>query len=138
MRHLSHHRYQNFLRGGCVLVALSALPTLAHATPYAFASNQISDLTVTYSDGTALTNVTSATTNISDGALYNGYSSSGNLAGGLVGNAISIPQAYSGPDSTAPTATFTSERGSFTGTRSDAAISAGSAKTGGVNVSNVA
>lgn len=57
---------------------------------------------------------------------------------GIVGNSSTILQAYSGPGA-GPPATYTPQAvGSFTGTRSDAAIVGGSASSGGVGVSNVA
>ena len=109
----------------------------AHATPYAYASNSISGLTVTFSGGTSI-NATSATTSISDSAQFSGSTVSAYQASGTVGSASSILQAYSGPGP-APASTYTPQTvGSFTGTRSNSAISAGTAGTGGVGVSNVA
>ncbi len=62
------NKTRKLLASAAVLVpaALAIAPSVAHATPYAFADNQITHLTVTYSDGTPLTSVASATTNISD------------------------------------------------------------------------
>ena len=75
---------------------------------------------------------------MSDFAIFNTNGTSGNQAAGIVGSALTIPQAYSGPGPTPP-ATYTPVgAGNFTGTRADAAIGAGSASTGGVSVMNVA
>ena len=126
------------LLGSALGLALGVAPLVAHATPYAFASNDISGLTVTFAGGAPLTNVSSATTNISDSAQFNGFAISGFQATGVVGSALTINQSYSGPGPT-PSAIFTPVgAGNFTGTRADAAIGAGSASTGGVTVRNVA
>lgn len=120
----------------CALALISAASS-AQATPYAYASNVITGLTVTNADGTSLS-ATTATTSISDNAQFDGNSISGFQARGTVGNALTIQQAYSGPGA-APVATYTPQGpGSFTGARADAAIGAGSAGSGGVSVSNVA
>ena len=115
--------------------ALAIAPSVAHATPYAFASNAITGLTIT---GIPLTDVTSATTNVNDSAIFAGNAISQFQNNGLVGNALTITQAYSGPGPT-PAASFTAlGPGAFTGTRADSAIGAGNAGSGGVSVSNVA
>jgi hypothetical protein len=126
-----------------VMVTLSALGLFAglggtaHATPYAFASNQITELRLTFLGGAAIS-PTTATTSISDSAQFNGFPISGFQNAGTVGNALSIPQAFSGAGS-APPATYTPQGpGTFTGARSDAAIGAGSAATGGIAVNSVA
>lgn len=126
-----------------LLLTLSALGLVgagvqtAHATPYAYASNQITGLTITLATGSPIS-ATSATTSISDSAQYGSAPISGYQAAGTVGSALTIPQAYSG-SGTAPAATYTPQGpGSFTGARADASIGAGSASSGGVSVSNVA
>lgn len=120
----------------CALALIAAAGS-AQATPYAYASNVISGLTITNANGTSLT-ATTATTSISDSAQFDGYGISGYQARGTVGNALTIQQAYSGAGA-APAATYTPQAvGTFTGARADAAIGAGSASTGGVGVSNVA
>jgi hypothetical protein len=137
---MSMRKSGSLLAGAVVLLPplLAVAPSAAHATPYATASNQISGLTITFSDGTPVTNISSATTNVSDFALFAGNTSAANQNAGLVGNPLSVPQAYSGPGP-APAPGFTPlGAGSFTGTRSDAAISGGTASTGGVSVSNIA
>lgn len=131
---------QKLLASAAVLfpAALAIAPSVAHATPYAFASNDITKLTITNSDGTALTGVSSAVTNISDFAIFNANGPSGFQNAGVVGNALAITQAYSGPGPT-PSPIFTAVgAGNFTGTRANAAIGAGSASSGGVSVMNVA
>jgi hypothetical protein len=120
----------------CAL-ALIAAANSAQATPYAYASNVISGLTITNANSTSITPST-ATTSISDTAQFDGNSISGFQARGAVGSALTIQQAYSGPGAP-PAGTFTPQgAGTFTGARADAAIGAGSASTGGVGVSNVA
>jgi hypothetical protein len=118
-----------------VPAALAIAPSVAHATPYAFASNDITGLTIT---GIPLADITSATTNVNDSAIFAGSAGSTNQGNGIVGAALTIPQAYSGPG-TAPPAVFTAVGpGNFIGTRADADIGAGNAGSGGVSVRNVA
>lgn len=120
----------------CAL-ALATAASPAQATPYAYASNVISGLTITNANGTSIS-ATTATTSISDSAQFAGSAPSAFQGSGAVGSALTIQQAYSGAGS-APTATYTPQGpGTFTGARADAAIGAGSASTGGVGVSNVA
>jgi len=109
----------------------------AHATPYAFASNQISNLTLTFVGGASIS-PTTATTSISDSAQFGASGISGFQNAGTVGNALSISQAFSGTGS-APPATYTPQGpGTFTGARADANIGGGAAGTGGIAVNNVA
>lgn len=108
----------------------------AKATPYAYASNQITGLTITLAGGGSIT-PTTANTSISDTAQFDGFPISGFQALGTVGNASTITQAYSGPGS-APAATYTPQGMTFTGARADASIGAGTAAGGGVSVRNVA
>lgn len=118
--------------GMAALVGLAVAPISANATPYAFASNQISGLTLTG------VSATTATTSIADSAQFGNFGISGFQNSGIVGNALSISQAYSGPGPT-PVASFTPVgSGNFTGARADASIGAGSAASGGVSVNNVA
>jgi len=129
-------RFKTAVLTGAAMMAVAAAPFAAQATPYAFASNQITGLTITTTSGSIVP--TTATTSISDSAQFDGFTPAASQASGIVGNALSIPQAYSGPGP-APAATFTpAGAGTFTGTRSDANIGAGSASTGGVAVNNVA
>lgn len=117
--------------------ATLAMSQGAFANPYAFAANQITGLVITYADGSLIT-PGDATLEVTDAAKYLGFPGAVNDATGPVGSALSIPQAYSGPGP-APAATFTPVGdGAFIGTRSDAAIGAGSAVSGGVDVKNVA
>ena len=120
----------------CAL-ALATVASSAQATPYAYASNVITGLTITNADGSSIA-ATTATTSISDSAQFDGFPISGYQARGTVGSPVTVQQAYSGSGS-APAATYTPQGpGSFTGARADAAIGAGSASSGGVSVSNVA
>jgi hypothetical protein len=131
---------RNLLYAATAITALAVAmaPHAAHATPYAFASNNITGLTITFAGGAPLTNVSSATTNISDSAQFGVFGISGFQNLGLVGNALTINQAYSGPGPTPSAGITPVGPGNFTGTRANAAIGAGSAATGGVTVQNVA
>ena len=132
MKTFNKSSYKKSLLGGAVAVAMGAMPLTAHATPYAFASNQITGLAFSAGGGT-FTSVSGAET-IYDNAAYGSFSISGTQNSGAVDAGITIPQAYSGPGP-APTASFNADGpGTFTGTRSDASIGAGPPST----VSNVA
>ena len=125
-------RYKKYLLGTVIALGMGAAPLAAHATPYAFASNQISGLAFSLGGGT-FTSVGGSET-IYDNATYDTYPISGTQASGAVDAGITIPQAYSGPGP-APAATFDAVGpGNFTGTRADASIGAGPPST----VSNVA
>ena len=129
--------FRSHLAISACALALVTAASAAEATPYAYASNVISGLIITYANGASV-NPTTATTSISDQAQFDGFGISGFQARGTVGNALTIQQAYSGAGA-APAATYTSQPvGSFTGARASAAIGAGSASSGGVGVSNVA
>ena len=132
MKTFTKSNYKKFLLGGAVALAMGAMPLTAHATPYAFASNQITGLQFSVGNGT-FTSISGAET-IYDNATYGSFGISGTQNSGAVNAGISIPQAYSGPGP-APAASFNPDgAGSFTGTRSDASIGAGPPST----VSNVA
>jgi hypothetical protein len=133
MKTLTKSHYKKFLLGGAMALAMGAMPLAAHATPYAFASNQITGLEFSLGAGSNFTNVSGAET-IYDNAAYGNFSVSGAQNSGNVDAGINIPQAYSGPGP-APAASFNADGpGTFTGTRSDASIGAGPPST----VSNVA
>ena len=124
--------YKKFLLGSVVALAVGAMPLAAHATPYAFASNQISGLE--FSLGSGSFSSVSGSETIYDNATYGSFGISGTQNAGAVDSGISIDQAYSGPGP-APAASYNPDgAGSFTGTRSDASIGAGPPST----VSNVA
>ena len=107
----------------CALAPVT-LASSAQATPYAYASNVITGLTITNANGTSIT-ATTATTSISDSAQFDGNSISGFQARGAVGSALTIQQAYSGPGAP-PAGTYTPQgAGTFTGARANAAIGAG-------------
>jgi hypothetical protein len=111
----------------------------AQAVPYAYASNQISGLTITYQGGGLLVpgSISGATQSVNDSASYGAFAGSIYSTGGAVGTALDINQAYSGPGP-APASSFVAlGAGSFVGTRSDAGITAGSAVSGGVDVNTV-
>jgi hypothetical protein len=132
MKSLTKSPYKKFLMGGAMALAMGAMPMVAHATPYAFASNQITGLAFSLGSG-SFTDVSGAET-IYDNAAYGNFSISGAQNSGNVDAGITIPQAYSGPGP-APAASFNADGpGTFTGTRSDASIGAGPPSS----VSNVA
>ena len=134
-----NRRLKLMLGSGVAVAMAAAAPMVAHATPYALASNQITSLKLVYSDGTGI-NPTTANQQISDSSVFGSFTGSSGLASGTAGTALAIPQSYAGPGPT-PTASFGGVgAGNFTGTLSDAAISAGNATSGGngVDVSNVA
>jgi len=129
-------RFRIALLSGAATLAVAAAPFAAQATPYAFASNQISGLRITTTSGSIVP--TTATTSISDSAQFGAFGISGFQNRDGVGNALTISQAYSGPGP-APAASFTPVgQGNFTGARADASIGAGNASGTGVAVSNVA
>ncbi len=120
--------------------AFAAAPFAAQATPYAFASNQISNITLTTPSGSTFT-PSNVTVTLSDNSQFDGYAPGNNQNSATSPNTLpgpSIAQAYSGPGP-APAATFTPQApGSFTGTRSYANIVPGTAGMGGTAVNNVA
>lgn len=112
---------------------------LAQATPYAFASNQITGLTLTTSTGRITP--TAFSTSVSDSSEYAGFAPQTFAAGrGDTLAPLTISQAYSGPNNPASVfAGFTpSGPGTFTGTRGNSSIGSGNALNGGVPVNNVA
>lgn len=123
MKKLPKLSQKKLLLGGAVAVAMGAAPLAAHATPYAFASNQISGLE--FSVGTGSFTAVSGAETVYDNADYGNFGISGTQTKGNVDQGISIDQAYSGPGP-APAASYNPDgAGSFTGTRSDASIGAG-------------
>ena len=126
------------LLGSALGLGIASAPLVAHATPYAFASNDISGLTITNADGTPLTSVTGATTNVADAANWAGFASASNNVPGTVGTALNVSQATSGPGPFPGENTFGQALTAATGTRADAFVSGGSASSGGMTVQNVA
>lgn len=124
MKIFTKRQYKKYLLGGVMALGMGAAPMVAHATPYAFASNQISGLA--FSSTGATFNIAGGSETISDSAQYGSFTPSANQTSGGVDAGISIPQAYAGPGP-APAASFTpaGAAGSFTGTRADASIGAG-------------
>lgn len=132
-----------------VISALAlAAPLTAHAAaiyPYAFASDQITNLRVENADtGQLVSNSLNSGSkeSVSDSAQYDGYGISGNQSGGAINSALSIPQAFSGPSSSTPPASFAAVGpGNMIGARADAAIGAlvipAPGVVGGSSVSNV-
>ncbi|WP_135468008.1 EDSAP-1 family PEP-CTERM protein [Crenalkalicoccus roseus] len=131
------------LFAGAAALAVAAAPIAAEAAPYAYASNQITNLTVTYADGSSIlapggTNLAQANTSISGSAFFTGFAPGGSFNSGVVGAALEMPQAFSGPGPAPGENTFNpaGAPGTFIGTRADANIGAGTAQTG-VAVNNV-
>jgi hypothetical protein len=130
--------------GVAVLGTMALLSGRAEAVPYAYASNQISGLTIQLITGGTTTSIvpflTASTTNISDSAVFNPYLISGGTQGGTAGLPSELTLAYSGPGGAPAENTFApaGPAGTFTGARADASIGGGSVNTGGVSVNNVA
>lgn len=126
------------LLGGTAILASLVAAQDAKAA-YAFASNQITGLAITFVGGGTVTPTTySASAN--DQATYNGVTGPGFSGSSLTpGAAVNIQQAVSGiPSGFVPAEnTFTQALTGTTGARSDAAIAAGTSATG-VGVNNVA
>jgi hypothetical protein len=128
------------LAGSVGLTGLLVAHT-AQALPYAYASNQISGLTVTTVTGSTPGRITptaySATVSDSSsfGATLNSTFSNGSS---VPGSALTIDQAYSGTSAVPTSSFFASGAGTFVGTRANSSISAGDATTGGVSTGNVA
>lgn len=119
-------------------MAMLSMSQGALATPYAFAANQITQLKIEFSDGTRITPSGTPIQTVQDSAAFDSFAGSGHFGSGTVGNALSIPQAYSGPGPIPPAIYTPVGPGAFVGTRADASISAGNAVTNGVDVNNVA
>jgi hypothetical protein len=129
------------LLGSAALTGSLLIHGSAHAVPYAFGSNQITDLTITTTSGGIAGRITpdAFSETISDTSAFSGFSPQTNSNGSATpGSALTIPQAFSGP-SAVPTGFFTPLGvGSFVGVRANANIGAGDATSGGVTVNNVA
>jgi hypothetical protein len=128
------------LLAGAASLGLTAMPDAAIAAPYAYASNTITGLTVTYRNGDPLTGVSNTFTAISGSAQYALSSAVSPPASGVVGAALDIPQVFAGPgpapaEQASPTPVM---QGTSIGARADAGIGAGDASSGGVSVFNVA
>lgn len=108
----------------------------AHADAYAFASNQITNFSIT---STAVFSfIGSATRDTITSAQFNGFPVAGHTDPVVLGNASNAFQATAGPGSFPAENTFTQTAG-IIGTRGDAFVSAGSPFGAGVpNGNNVA
>ena len=124
------------LLGGAAILATAMSPIAAQATPYAFASNQISGLTTT----AAFTPLGTATTSATATANFDALPGVSNSQGGIVGNALNVPVAALGGAPTTENLFTPAGAGAFGagGARADASIGAGSVASGGVSVNNVA
>ena len=125
------------------------VPVAANAAaiyPYAFASDQITNLLVEDAGTGHLVSIplnSGSQEAISDSAQYDGYGISGYQNSGQINSALSISQAFSGPSSSTPPASFIAVGpGNMTGARADAKIGAlvvpAPGVVGGSSVSNVA
>jgi hypothetical protein len=127
-----------WLLGGAAVLASALAPmTAAQAEPYAFASNQITGLTITG----AFTPLGTATTSATATANFDALPGVSNSTGGTVGNALNVPVAALGGAPTTENLFTPAGAGAFTGlggARADASIGAGSVSSGGVSVNNVA
>ena len=147
MTDCSSPRLRIALLASAAVLGFAALPGAADAAPYAFASNQISGLSVTFQNASGGTvpipagSIVAANTQIQAGASFNGASTPTLTAPGTVGTALdfgSPGQAFVGTGTTPGDNVFTpvAQGGSFTGSRADASIGGGGA--GAVTVRNVA
>ncbi len=126
-----------WLLGGAAILASALAPmTAAQAEPYAFASNQITGLTIT---GT-FTLLNTATTSATASANYGALPGESNSVGGTVGTPLNVTAANVGGAPTTENLFTPAGAGAFGtgGARADASISGGTASGGGVSVSNVA
>jgi hypothetical protein len=125
-----------WLLGGAAVLASALAPmTAAQAVPYAYASNQITGLTITGN----FTVLDTATTSASASANYGALPGESNSVGGIVGQALDVTAANVGGAPTTENVFTPFGAGSFGsgGARADASIGSGSVASGGVSVSNV-
>jgi hypothetical protein len=129
-------------------VGVLAMQGTAQAVPYAYATNQFSNLRIAQVIGgtpSQLPNILSTSQTISANATFGGYASANSINSGPVYvwpqfGTLDIPQAYSGPGP-APASTFGQAgggAGTFTGSRADANVGAATSITSGISVNNVA
>ena len=137
MKKSTRSHYKKFLLGSAVTLVMGAMPLAAHATPYAYGSNQISGLKLTYAGGGSL-GASQASESVLDTTNYGTISGTTyNPTANAVGMGIAAGQSYAGPGPE-PALTFTAAgEGSFTGARAASAIGSGTAASGGITVDNV-
>lgn len=130
---INRHRKTLLLASAAAVLGMG-LPLAAEATPYAFASNQITGLTITGSFTPLGTLATSATAT----ANYGGTGVT-NSQPGTVGSALDVAAAAAGGAPSSENVFTPLGAGAFGsgGSRADASIGAGTAQTG-VSVRNVA
>jgi hypothetical protein len=134
MKSFTKSHYKKFLLGGAMALAMGAMPLTAHATPYAYGSNQISALKLTYSDGSSL-NASQAKESVYDTASYGNINATPYSQTQNVGVGIPAGQAYAGSGSVSNSFNPIGA-GNFTGTRAVSAIGSGTSSTGGTTVDN--
>jgi hypothetical protein len=129
------------LLAGAAVAAIAAVPVAAQAAPYAYASNRITNLTITTTTG-QIQPLGTASISASDSAVYGSNPISGFLGSGTVGNALDISSACVGGTACSIGENVFSAAGAGAfgsgGMRADARIGAGTLQGGGVSVSNVA
>jgi len=132
---INRHRKTLLLASAAAVLGMG-LPLAAEATPYAFASNQITGLTLTGN----FTPLGTATTSATATANYAGAPGVTSSRPGTVGSALDINAAAAGSAPSTENVFTPLGAGAFGsgGARGDASIGAGSVSTGGVSVSNVA
>ncbi len=128
------------LLGSAALMGSLVLAGNAQALPYADASNQITNLTITNTNGTRIV-PTAFSETIQATAAFSGSAGSTDTQGATTtANALNlaIPQAFSGTAAPASNVFTPLGAGSFTGTRANSNIGAANTTTGAVTVNNVA
>jgi hypothetical protein len=129
------------LLAGAATAVMAAVPLSAEAAPYAYASNQITNLTITTTTG-QIQPLGTATVSASNSAVFGNLPISGFLGSGTVGNAVDISSACVGGTACSIGENVFSAAGPGAfgsgGMRADASIGAGTLQGGGVSVRNVA
>jgi hypothetical protein len=129
------------LLAGVATAATAMAPLSAEAAPYAYASNQITNLTITTTTG-QIQPLGTASISASDSAVFGALPISGFLGTGTVGNALDISKACVGGSACSIGENVFSAAGAAAfgsgGMRADASVGAGSLQSGGVSVNNVA
>jgi hypothetical protein len=136
-------RRNAILLGAATLMAVGLMAGTAKAVPYAYASNQITGLTIQFVDAdtgaytSVLPYLGAHTTGASDSAQFNPSPGVTYGGAGIAGGALDIAQAFSGTGPVPAENTF-GQAPAFIGARADASIGAGNVSSGGVAVNSVA
>ena len=140
MKTFTKSHYKKYLLGGAMTLAMGVMPLVAHATPYAYGSNQITGLAITQANGSRYTTF-NGTETVANNAQFGSYTPGATQGTASIDAALASGQAYSGPSGGvttgySPSNGYGTFSGNFTGTRANSSISANSGS--GSNVSNVA